>query len=137
MDFMASLSGCWEEETDGTKLHATLPALLESTPPKMWDALRDFVSLPYWFRTWTLQEIAQGTAKMRVLYADKQVKRLDVNHAAVYFNVPHRPDALGDAVEAIMRCFPDHWAAADQALRRIYYYAMQVSNAESLRQKHV
>lgn len=90
MNFISKLSGCWNDE-DTTQLRETLPRVLASTSPKIWSQFLEFAQLPYWGRTWILQEIAAGSADMSVLYADKFVKWSDLYNATIFFqNHPRR-----------------------------------------------
>ncbi|KAI0169098.1 HET-domain-containing protein [Hypoxylon sp. FL1284] len=135
MDFLSSLSNCWDAAST-VELEETLTRVLSTTPPKIWQLFNDFVRLPYWKRTWVLQEIAKGSTEMRVLYADKSVKWLDLYYAALYFNIPPN-DKIGNKVRQIMSQFPEHVEEADHIMKPNYHYFLRVSNTEALRRERV
>ncbi|KAI1145511.1 HET-domain-containing protein [Nemania diffusa] len=134
LDFLSQLSPCWDS-TDTTKLKSILPQVLESTPVGIWKLFCDFARLSYWMRTWVLQEICKGTSEMKVLYADKMVKWLDIYHAAAFFNIPPIDDEIGNTVSSILQQYPEHWNEANRVVQPTYPYLLRISNTELLRRK--
>lgn len=135
MDFISGLANGWDD-TDTTNLTERLPRVLASASPGIWQLFNDFVQLPYWKRTWVLQEISKGTAEMRVLYGDKIVKWTDLSNAALYFNTQPE-DKIGNAIKAIMYRYPEHRKEANRVLKPNYHFFLRISNTEGLRQQRV